>query len=191
MNPIGQLLGTYILCEGDGKLILLDQHAAHERVGFEKLMLEYRKDGIKPLPLLVPETFDLKPSETEILQRYIPELLKFGFEIEFFGGQTFVIKAIPGYLKDRLDVSNLFSNLIEDIKETGELISLKDKLHHVLATMACHAQIRANHHLTIEEMTALIKELDEYQFTDFCPHGRPVYVEVTTDEIEKWFKRVL
>lgn len=86
---------------------------------------------------------------------------------------------------------DLIRDVLDDIRETGELKSLKDRLHLVLATMSCHAQIRANHHLTTEEMHALLKEPDEYQFTDFCPHGRPVSVEVTKEEVEKWFRRVL
>jgi DNA mismatch repair protein MutL len=179
------------LCETEGKLILIDQHAAHERVGFEKLLLQYQKDGIPHNRLLITETFDLKPSDVDILKRYLDELHRFGFEIEFFGGNTFVLKAVPTLLEGRIDVQQLIVDLIEDVKATGELVSLKDSIHAVLAKMACHAQIRANHHLGISEIKSLLKELDEYQFTDFCPHGRPVSVEITTDEIEKWFRRVL
>lgn len=191
MNPIGQFLGTYILCESEDKLILIDQHAAHERIGFEKLMLEFQKNGILTENLLSPETFDLKPSDTEILKRYLSELKSFGFDVEFFGGNTFVLKAEPTLLKGKIRFSHLISDLIEDIKETGELSSLKDRISHVFATMACHAQIRANHHLHMDEMRSLLLELDQYQFTGFCPHGRPVSVEVMRSEIEKWFKRIL
>lgn len=190
MHPIGQFLGTYILCESENQLILIDQHAAHERIGFEKLMLEFQKNGILTENLLSPETFDLKPSDTEILKRYLSELKSFGFDVEFFGGNTFVLKAEPMLLKGKIKFSHLISDLIEDIKETGELSSLKDSLSHVFATLACHAQIRANHHLHMDEMRSLLLELDQYQFTGFCPHGRPVSVEVTREEIEKWFKRV-
>lgn len=191
MVPIGQLWATYILCESQGKLILVDQHAAHERVGFEKLMLQYEKSGIQSVPLLVPESFDLKPSDVDILKNYLDDLLKFGFEVDFFGGNTFVLKAEPTLFKGKLKFTNLIQDILDDVKETGEIVALKDKMHHIFATMACHAQIRANHHLTREEMQALLKELDEYQFTDFCPHGRPVSIEVTKDEVEKWFRRVL
>lgn len=191
MNPIGQFLGTYILCEAREKLVMIDQHAAHERVGFEKLMQQYRNNGILSEPLLVPETFELKPSDAEILQKYVTEFFVFGFEIEPFGGNTFVLKALPVMLKGKIDFKVFIISVIEDIKQTGELISLRDKLSHVLATMACHGQIRAHHHLGREEISSLLKELDHYQFTDFCPHGRPVCVEVTKEEIEKWFRRVL
>ena len=191
MQPIGQWLGTYIVCEAQGKLVMIDQHAAHERVGFEKLMLQMQTNGLVREELLVPETFDLKPSDADILKNYLAELLEFGFDVEFFGGQTFVLKAVPVLLKGKIRFLDLIRDVLDDIRETGELKSLKDRLHLVLATMSCHAQIRANHHLTTEEMHALLRELDEYQFTDFCPHGRPVSVEVTKEEVEKWFRRVL
>lgn len=191
MNPIGQFMGTYIVCESGDRLVLIDQHAAHERVGFEKLMQQFAQSGILSEPLLVPETFELKPSDAEILKKYTQELLAFGFEIEPFGGNTFVLKATPVMLKGKIDFKMLIVSVVEDIKASGELGSLKDKLHHVLATMACHAQIRANHHLERQEISALLKELEHYQFTDFCPHGRPVCIEVTKEEIEKWFRRVL
>lgn len=191
MRPIGQLFGTYIACETPGKLILIDQHAAHERVGFEKLMLDFKERGIGREALLVPETFDLKPSDAEILKNYLEELETFGFEIDHFGGNTFAVKAMPTIFKNKQALGALIDDVIADVKATGELVSLKDRLHHVFATMACHGQIRAHHRLTLEEMASLLKELDEYQFTDFCPHGRPVCVEIAEEDIQKWFRRIL
>lgn len=191
LHVIGQFLGTYILCEGDDVLVLIDQHAAHERVGFERLLQEFERQGVRSEALLVPETFDLKPSDSEILKNYLDELRGYGFEIEFFGGTTFALKSVPTLLKGRFAIDALIADVVADIRETGELVALKDRTHHLLATMACHAQIRAHHHLAPEEIRALLCDLEQYQFTDFCPHGRPVSVEVTRDEIERWFKRVL
>lgn len=191
MTPVGQLLGTYILCEADGKLVLIDQHAAHERIGFEKLLLEFKENGLSSRPLLVPEMIQLKPSDCEILKQYLEELEGFGFDVAFFGGTSFAVKAVPALLEGSGGVALILSDVIEDIKATGELVSLKDRLHHVLATMACHAQIRAHRHLSPAEMQALLEQLDHYQFTDFCPHGRPVSVDVTLEEIERWFRRAL
>lgn len=191
LQPIGQLLGTYILCEGRDHLVLIDQHAAHERIGFEKLLLEFQKTGVQRAALLIPETFDVRPSDAAILKNYLEALAEYGFEIDFFGGNTFVIKAVPALLQGKLDVAELLHDVLADVRETGELVALKDRWHHVLATMACHAQIRAHHHLELAEMRALLAELEKYQFTDFCPHGRPVSIEVTRTEIEKWFKRTL
>lgn len=191
MTPLSQLWGTYILCETAGKLVLIDQHAAHERIGFEKLIKQYDGDGIASQAMLIPETFDLKPSDADIVKNYLDEFKKFGFEIEFFGGLTFVIKAVPVLLMGKIDVRLWIMDLVEDLKASGELTSLKDKWHHMLATMACHAQVRAHHHLEPSEIEALLKELDYYQFTDFCPHGRPVSIEVGQSEVERWFKRIL
>ncbi|MFH1357054.1 MAG: DNA mismatch repair endonuclease MutL [bacterium] len=191
MQPLGQVMGTYVLCEADSKLFIIDQHAAHERIGFEKLIKQYKEDGISSAPLLIPETFDLKPSDAEILKKYLDELIKFGFDIEFFGGQTFVLKGLPSLLQGRVAIIPFIHDLVEDVKETGHLKSLTDKVHAILMRISCHAQIRANQHLELQEIQALLNELDEYPFTDFCPHGRPVCVDVSKDEIEKWFKRIL
>jgi len=191
MEILGQLLGTYILCQAENKLLLVDQHAAHERVRFEKLMRQYKAGEISSQRLLIPENFDLNPSEVEILKRYGEELLKFGLEIDFFGGTTFVVKAIPSLFGTKVKIKSLVLDLIGDVLEKGELTSLKDKMHDVLASMACHSALRAHHLLTLDQMQGLLKELDEYPFTSFCPHGRPVSVEVTEGEIEKWFKRIV
>jgi DNA mismatch repair protein MutL len=191
MQPIGQVMGTFLLCEADDKLFIIDQHAAHERIGFEKLIKQYENEGVAIIPLLIPETFDLKPSDAEILKKYLGELLKFGFEMEFFGGQTFVLKGLPSLLQGKVDIIPFIHDLVEDVKETGLLKSLTDKVHAVLMRISCHAQIRANHHLERQEIQALLNELDDYPFTDFCPHGRPVCIDVSKEEIEKWFKRIL
>lgn len=192
MQVIGQFLATYILCESEGKLILIDQHAAHERIGFEKLLLAYNQiDGIPSEILLIPETFDLPPSDAEIFKKYLESVSRFGFEIEFFGGCTFVLKAVPTLFKGKIAIAPLIGDWIDDIKESGTLGSLQDRLNHTLATMACHAQIRAHHKLDYPEMAALLQELDQHQFTDFCPHGRPVCVYVERDEIERRFKRIV
>lgn len=191
LTIIGQFLATYIVCQLGDKLVLVDQHAAHERVGFEKLMLQYREGQIASQSLLIPENIDLKPSETEILKKMTDELLAFGFDVEFFGGNTFVVRAVPALMVGRLSTRDLIVDLVGDMVEKGSLTTLKDKLHHMLATMACHGAIRAHHALTIEEMRALLKELDQYQFTSFCPHGRPAAVEIEKSEVERWFKRIV
>lgn len=190
LNVIGQLMGTYILCQAKEKLVLLDQHAAHERIGFEKLLLQYQAGCISTQRLLVPINFDLNPSECEILKKYVEELQKFGFEIDFFGGNTFVTKGVPVLLK-KIVVKDLMLDLVGDTLEKGRLTSLSDRLHAVLARMACHAAIRAHDKLELAQMQALIKELDDYQNTSFCPHGRPVSMEVSKYEIERWFKRIV
>lgn len=191
MEVIGQLLGTYILCQSHQKLILIDQHAAHERVRFEKLLSQYENSKIETQPLLIPENFDLSFSETEILKKYLEEINQVGLEIDFFGGNTFVLKSLPMILEGRIRIKPFIQDLIGDILDKGSLTSLKDRIHHLLATMACHSAIRAHHLLTKDQIQGLMEELDRYQLTSFCPHGRPVYIEVSEYELEKWFKRVV
>lgn len=192
LTVLGQLLGTYIVCQAQQKLVLIDQHAAHERIGYEKLLLQHQKGEIVFQPLLVTQNFDLNPSETEILKKYLDELNSFGLEIDFFGGNTFVLRSIPVLLQNRkLSIKDFVLDLIGDLLEKGKLTSLQDKMGEVLAGIACHSAIRAHDFLNLDEMRALLKELDEYHFTSFCPHGRPVFVEVGEYEIEKWFKRVV
>jgi len=191
MRLLGQLWATYLICEADGKLVLVDQHAAHERIGFEKLKAQWDAGKIATQDLLIPINFDLKPSEAEILKNYLEEFKSFGLEIEFFGGTSFVVRSMPVLFAGKISVENLMNDFVGDILEKGQMTSLKDRVGDILASMACHGAIRANHRLTPQEMQALLKELDDYPFTSYCPHGRPVAVDVHQMELEKWFKRVL
>src|SRR5690606_24982649 len=150
----------YIVCEAAGKLVLIDQHAAHERIGFERLK-SLLKDGALPQqPLLIPQNFDLSPSDSAILQKYLEDLKPVGLEIDHFGGNTFVVKTAPILLQGRLDVKALVMDLIGDVLEKGKLTSLEDSFHEVLARMSCHGAIRAHDKLSLEEMRSLLKEMD-------------------------------
>lgn len=190
LEVIGQLMATYLVCQTQGKFVLVDQHAAHERIGYEKLLIAHREGKIPTQHLLIPENFDLNPSDTEILKKYLPELDILGIEIDFFGGNTFVVKSLPTFFK-KVRLKDFVQDLIGDALEKGSLVSLKDKVNAVFASIACHSAIRANHSLTNEEMRALLRELDQYPFNASCPHGRPVFKEISKYELEKWFKRVV
>ncbi|HSA58168.1 MAG TPA: DNA mismatch repair endonuclease MutL [bacterium] len=185
---VGQVGGTYLLCETEDKLILIDQHAAHERIGFEKLHAQYENGGIEKQHLLIPQNFDLRPSQGEILKKYLDDLANVGLEIEFFGGNTFILRTIPTLLEGS-DVVSLIEELIESLESVGKLTPLEEKIHEVLERMACHAQVRAGQRLTNEEIEALIGEMGKTRFAGQCPHGRPSVLEVPFNEIEKWFKR--
>lgn len=185
---LGQVHGTYLLCETDDKLLLIDQHAAHERIGFEKLHAQYESGGIEKQHLLIPQNFDLRPSQGEILKKYLEDLANVGLEVEFFGGNTFILRTIPTLL-DGSDVVSLIEELIDSLEAVGKLTPLEEKIHEVLERMACHAQVRAGQRLTNEEIEALIGEMGKTRFAGQCPHGRPSVLEVSFEEIEKWFKR--
>ena len=190
LHVIGQLLNTYILCQGEKGLVMVDQHAAHERIGFEKLLIQHQKGEVASQHLLIPENFDLHPSETEILKKYLPELETFGIEIEFFGGNTFVLKRLP-VLFQKIRIQEWVRDLVGDALEQGKLSSLKGNLNAVFASIACHTAIRAGHPLNTEEMRGLLRELDQFPFTSSCPHGRPVFYEMEQSDLERKFKRVL
>ncbi len=185
---LGQVHGTYLLCETDDKLILIDQHAAHERIGFEKLHAQYENGGIEKQQLLIPQNFDLRPSQGEILKKYLDDLANVGLEVEFFGGNTFILRTIPTLLEGS-DVVSLIEELIDSLESVGKLTPLEEKIHEVLERMACHAQVRAGQRLSNEEIEALISEMGRTRFAGQCPHGRPSVLEVPFGEIEKWFKR--
>lgn len=185
---IGQAHGTYLICESDDKLVLIDQHAAHERIGFEKLKKQYETGGISRQQLLIPRSFDLRPSQGEILKKYTEELAKVGLDIEFFGGNTFLLRAMPALLEGT-DVIRLIEELIESLDSFEKLTPLEEKIHEVLERMACHRQIRAGQRLVEEEIQALLNEMKETPFAGQCPHGRPSILEIPFGEMEKWFKR--
>ncbi|MBI2338895.1 MAG: DNA mismatch repair endonuclease MutL, partial [Deltaproteobacteria bacterium] len=191
LTPIGQILGTYLVCETPDKLVLIDQHAAHERILFDRLLTQYKEGNIASQPLLIPENFDLPPSSAEILKKYLKELERFGLEIEFFGGCTFIVRAVPVLLQGKVSIKNLALDIAGDQVEKGRLVSLTDNLNDLLARMACHSAVRANRRLTVSEIKPLLDDLERYPLTSFCPHGRPVAVEISQRELEKWFKRAL
>lgn len=191
LEIVGQLFDTFIVCERGSQMVLIDQHAAHERIGFEKLMGQYTKGLVASQGLLLPENIDLSPSETAVFQKLLPDLSRGGFDIEFFGGNTFIVRAVPALLAGRCSLKNLLPDIVGDVLEKGHIGALNDQIHALFARMACHAAIRAHDKLELPEMRALLSELEEYQFTSFCPHGRPVSVEVSRTEIERWFKRIL
>jgi len=190
LQLIGQFLLTYLVCEHEGSLILIDQHAAHERIGFEKLKSSFGSGGLSRQNLLNPISFDLPPAESDRLRACLSSLEPYGLQVEEFGEHSFVIKAVPTLIK-KCDWIQMMGDLVDKIEGEGRLKGLEEKVDHVLATMACHRQIRAGDRLSREEMQALLKQLEGTPRGYHCPHGRPVMVEIRSAEIEKWFKRTL
>ncbi|MDP2599714.1 MAG: DNA mismatch repair endonuclease MutL [Deltaproteobacteria bacterium] len=184
---IGSFYDTYILCEAvGGKLILIDQHAAHERIGFEKLKKNLGGKNAAQR-LLVPITWETNARQAGFLQTYLGDLREAGIEIEPFGQNTFVIKAVPALLQEA-KMAPLLDAIVRELEEVGASRAMGNAMDLVLKTMACHTMVRAKDKLSLEEMRHLLIEMDEYHATH-CPHGRPTAVELTLGEIEKWFKR--
>ncbi len=189
LKVIGQLGNSYILCEGvASKLVAIDQHAAHERIGFEILKRQLAEGGISSQRLLLPIQIELQPKDAAVFHEHVEKLNTLGFEIEHFGGRTYVIKSVPALLAD-CDVTALAFNLAREFGDIGASSSSEELTEHILKTIACHRQVRAGEDLSFDEMRALLSEMDRHPNADYCPHGRPSFVEFKADEIAKWFKR--
>jgi DNA mismatch repair protein MutL len=190
LTLIGQYKGTYIICESDNGLVLIDQHAAHERIVFEQL--KRRSDGRRPAAqrLLLPESIDLGFREAQILERLAPELDRYGLEIEPFSGNTFVVKAIPTLL-DGGDIPALVVQLVEKMAEIGVGAEMETILDECLMIMACHNAIRAHQQLTGLQIKAMLEQLDVCDNPSHCPHGRPIWIRWTVKDLEKQFQRIV
>ncbi|EMS78657.1 DNA mismatch repair endonuclease MutL [Desulfotignum phosphitoxidans] len=187
---VGQVMGTYIVAEQENALMLVDQHAAHERVVYEAL--KHRQDHLPADSqyLLVPETLELSAKEADLLSGILPDLAAMGLVIEPFGGTTFVIKAVPG-LVDQTSVKTLVTGMVDTLMETGDIAVREQWRETCLMSMACHHAIRAHRTLSLTEMQTLIKDLLACDNAFHCPHGRPTIVTFDKVQMEKLFKRVV
>jgi DNA mismatch repair protein MutL len=190
MTVLGQILGCYLVCASADGLALIDQHAAHERVTYEKLRREMAAGEVVKQNLLIPQTVQLSAGELMLLERELSQLAHAGFILEPFGPDAYAITAVPALLPEG-DYRAVVRQWVAELAEVDRSQSFRQHLDERLATMACHSVIRANRKLAMEEMRALLQDLDEVEFATQCPHGRPVLVEFTRADLEKMFKRVL
>jgi DNA mismatch repair protein MutL len=187
--PLGQILDTYILAAApDGALVLVDQHAAHERLTEERLRAEFEAGRIKAQPLLVPVVVDFSPSEAARLLAEAAALEKLGLEIEPFGPGAVLVRSLPAALKNP-DAAGLLRDLAEEFAESDAPLALEARLDAALARLACHRSIRAGRRLQREEMDALLREMEATPRAATCSHGRPTFLKLTRAELEKMFGR--
>ena len=189
LRVIGQYQNIYIICESRQDLILIDQHAAHERILYEKLG-GYAETQIESQGMLLPETIELNYREATILEKMLPQLLELGFEIEPFGGQTFVIKSMPAML-DSQDIKTLLTEIVEKKLENRSDDMAEKVLDDCIKLMACHGAIRANQRLNDRQISAMLSQLDTCENPSNCPHGRPTWIKLSKNFFEKAFKRIL
>ncbi len=185
---LAQLHETYIVAQtGDG-LVLVDQHAAHERLTYERMKAALKKDGVARQGLLIPEVVELGEAQAARLVRRADELAELGLVIEPFGGPAVVVREVPA-LMDKDDVPGLIKDLAAEIAEWDTPVSLKERLESVCATLACHGSVRAGRRLSQAEMNALLRDMESTPHAGQCNHGRPAYVELKRADIEKLFHR--
>jgi DNA mismatch repair protein MutL len=190
LSVIGQLHNSYIVCQSADGIILIDQHAAHERVVYEEMK---SRDGDKKIhrqKLLIPETLDLGYREAEILNSLVEDLDRAGMEIEPFGGNTFALKAVPAILANQ-EINPIIMEIIEKMINIGFKPGVGNAIDECHIIMACHSAIRANQALTGNQMTALLHQLDGCENPGNCPHGRPTWVRWTVTDLEKQFRRIV
>ena len=190
LRVIGQFHNSYVVCESEEGLILIDQHAAHERVVFESLKAAYRRSAVTTQGLLVPETLELTHREAGILETLLQDLEDMGLKIEPFGGKTFVIKSVPALLAGK-PAKPLVMEIVEKAAEIGLASGLDRGVDECLSIMACHGAMRANQKLGETQMKALLEQLDAIQHPSHCPHGRPTYIHRSLRQVEKDFKRIV
>jgi len=188
LEILGQILGCYLVCVSSRGMVLIDQHAAHERVAFEKMRCQLAIGAVERQNLLLPELVELPVAEATLLEHRLPLVERLGFAVELFGPNTFAIKAVPALLPG-VDWRELLRGMIAEFAEVDQAGELHQSLEERLATIACHSVIRANRKLNREEIRALLSELDQIDFATQCPHGRPVLLEFTQEQLEKMFKR--
>ncbi|MDF1592843.1 MAG: DNA mismatch repair endonuclease MutL [Desulfobacterales bacterium] len=189
-QPIGQFRGTYILCEAGDELILIDQHAAHERIRFEQLKQQTNASRKSSQRLLIPQTIDLDQRQAAALSEILAGLQNIGLEIEPFGGSTFVVKAVPAVLAGR-EIEPLIREVAETLTETGFSAGIEKALEECLVVMACHGTLRANRPLSQKEMQHLVEALGRCNDPSHCPHGRPTWIKWNVRTIEKLFGRIV
>ncbi|WP_395622847.1 DNA mismatch repair endonuclease MutL [Sphingomonas daechungensis] len=184
----GQVSATYIVAEAEDGLVIVDQHAAHERLVLERMRAAREGGAIPRQPLLMPEVVDLDEPDCDRLEAAMPDLEALGLEIERFGPTAILVRSTPAAL-GKTDVRDLLSDLAAELAELGSAFSLQEKLDHVAATIACHGSVRAGRVLSVAEMNALLREMEVTPRSGQCNHGRPTWVKLGHAEMEKLFGR--
>lgn len=191
-HPLGvaraQLHGTYVVAQTADGIVIVDQHAAHERLVHERIRTALAEGGVARQGLLIPEVVELEEAAVRRLTARADELRALGLAIEPFGPGAVVVREVPALL-GQVDAKGLVRDLADDLAEAGEALALEDRLGDVCATMACHGSVRAGRRLNAEEMNALLREMEATPHSGQCGHGRPTYIELKLADIEKLFGR--
>jgi len=168
----------------------VDQHAAHERVNFEKFMKSFKKGQFEIQSYLLPLNLDLEPDKFEAILNLQENLKKIGIEIEQAGPTTISVNSAPTLVKEKA-LSEILNKMSEDAYEQGDSYSLEKRISDVFASMACHSSVRAGQSLSNEEMKELLIKMDEFPLSSFCPHGRPVFKQLSFRELDRDFGRIV
>jgi len=191
--PLGaaraQIHENYIIAQSENGLVVVDQHAAHERLVYERFKAQIEERGIEKQGLLAPEIVELEESELDRLLKFKPQLAKLGLDIEAFGAGALAVQSIPSLLNGRANIQSLIRDLADEITERETAQGLEERLNEILSTMACHGSVRSGRRMNADEMNALLRQMEETPLSGQCNHGRPTYVELSLKDIERLFGR--
>ncbi|MGV8843113.1 MAG: DNA mismatch repair endonuclease MutL [Pseudomonas sp.] len=185
---LAQLRGVYILAENAQGLVLVDMHAAHERIMYERLKIAMAGEGLSGQPLLVPESMSVSQREADCAEEHAVWFQKLGFELQRLGPESLAIRQIPALLK-QAEAPQLVSDVLADLLEYGSSDRIQAHLNELLGTMACHGAVRANRRLTLPEMNGLLRDMEHTERSGQCNHGRPTWTQLGMDELDKLFLR--
>ncbi len=188
LRIIGQFDDLYILCQNEEGLLVIDQHAAHERLLFEDLRRQYLQERIAGQNLLFPLTVELSLLQARLLEQHLPELERMGFSLRHFGGNSFVISAVPA-LAGLSPPQELLLDMLEQFGSESGHAERENRLDRILATMACRAAVKAGARLSTQEIESLLERMAKADLFSHCPHGRPVWKIIGRTEVRKWFHR--
>jgi len=187
-HALAQLHGIYVLAQNDKGLVLVDMHAAHERITYEGLKAAHAGDGVRAQPLLVPLSIAVSEREAELCEHRQDWFNVLGLEIDRTGPEQLTVRQVPVLLYGT-DIESLVRDVLSDLLEQGDSRRVETSVNEVLSTMACHGSVRANRRLTIDEMNALLREMEITERSGQCNHGRPTWVQISVDELDKLFLR--
>jgi DNA mismatch repair protein MutL len=188
LRVIGQVFEGYLICESGESLVVIDQHAAHERVTFERLRRAYADGGVTRQRLLLPIVVDVGAQAAPLVTEHLAAMEGLGFELEPFGGTSFAVRAVPALLGDN-DPATLVRDLAEELADVGRSRRITQAAESVLARLACHSAVRVGQSLSPEQIRALLVAMDNVDFAGNCPHGRPAYISLPRTDLERLFKR--
>jgi DNA mismatch repair protein MutL len=190
--PLGfaktQLHDTYIISENKKGIVITDQHAAHERIVYERLKKDYYSNEIKRQILLIPAIIELDNLVVKNIEKTIKVADEYGVKIETFGNNSIIVREIPIILGN-CNIKKFVLDLIDELVETSDIDSLEEKINKICSSMACHGSIRAGRTMEVDEMNDLLRRMEDTPFSGQCNHGRPTYVELKLNDIEKLFGR--
>ena len=185
---VAQLKGVYILAENSDGLIIVDMHAAHERIVYERMKQNAEQEDVVTQPLLVPISFNVSRAEADLVEENTDFFNHLGFSAERLGPEQIRLRAIPALLKNA-DSEQLLRDVLADLAEHGSSERIREFQNEMLSTMACHASVRANRLLSLDEMNALLRDIEHTERSGQCNHGRPTWKQLSLEQLDKLFMR--